>query len=199
MLETCGTPSVNYYSSILCSVCRFWSLCPILNGLPCWIIVFCYLQLWYPVFCTELNPSSAHVIGTLGLHCSEPLLHCLLVHRCWQSELANSAPWTKVFDCTWQIVSIETQWYWTPVTDLYLSCCIFGASYSVPGFSWDCVISFESNPTITACTLECFSEKIRTLKKPLKKTLTQFWKQIFILGDKFSILCVWKSVLCRLW
>ena len=67
-------PGLNSYLWFHCCTCNLWSIS---NMLLCWNIAFCYLQLWYPGFCNELDhfwELSPHLIGKLGLHCSGPLL-----------------------------------------------------------------------------------------------------------------------------
>ena len=127
--------------------------------------------------------------------------HCYqrhLVQQCWQNEIASSSLWMRVLDCTWQMESIETRWYWTSVTYLYLAqssepkLVLVAVYLATRGIVW----SFLSPIRRFYCVyepLECFSKKYET-SKTLEKDSSQLWKQIFKSGCYFSILCVWQNV-----
>ena len=73
VISTCWkpaeTPSLNSLQLVHCCACDIWSVS---SALPYWIIAFCYLKLWYPVYSNELDhflELSAHLIGKLRLYC----------------------------------------------------------------------------------------------------------------------------------
>ena len=78
------------------------------------------------MYCNELDhflELSTHLFGKLRLYCPELFLF-ISVRRCTAAEkreLESSALWTRVLDCMWKIVSIETRWYGTSVPDLNLA------------------------------------------------------------------------------
>ena len=185
------TPSVNSYWWIIFSLRECSTVS---NGLTYWNTAFCYLQLWYPVFCNELDnfwELSVHLIGQLGLKCSVSLLSLsfgapLLTKFARELITVDESLWLHVESrVNWDTVILNACYR-------YISCAIvrapFGAYCSVPGYTWDCVIDFESNPTLTACVRATwvFFKKMSKPQKTLEKDS---------LGGQFSILCVWQNVL----
>ena len=98
------TPCLNSYSWIYCCTLELW---PLSSVLLCWDITSCYLQLWYPVYYNELDhfwELSPHLFGTLGLHCSGPLLSVsfgalLLKKRACELITVDKSFWLHVNNC----------------------------------------------------------------------------------------------------
>ena len=70
-----------------------------MSQLTYWKTEFCYLQLWFPVYCNELDhfwELSAYLIGNLRLHCSEPI----------QSQFSVKSPlltkWARELNTGWK-------------------------------------------------------------------------------------------------
>ena len=163
---TCWKPSVNSFSWINCSPCEFLSVL----GLTYWNTAFSYLQLWYPVYCNELDhfwELSAHLIGKLRLPCLELLLPVsfgapLLEKSACELDTVDESLWLHVKNrVSWDMVirnaCIVPETHpivWAPIA----------ASYSVPGYTSNRMASFQIDAT--------FSDLVRAIRKNLEN----FWK-----------------------
>ena len=196
------TPSLNSQQLVHCCACDIWSVS---SGLPCWIIAFCYLKLWYPVYCNELDhflELSVHPIGKLGLHC--PGLFLLVsfgapLLKKWARELStvDESLWLHVKnrvnrDTVIRNVSIRSKSY--PVVWI-----LIGRYCSVAGHTCDRVTNFEPDTTFPALVkaIWVIFEKSWKIQKSLKKALAWSWRQLSATEGYFLNLCGWQNVLCN--
>ena len=196
------TPSLNSQQLVHCCACDIWSVS---SGLPCWIIAFCYLKWWYPVYCNELDhflELSAHLIEKLGLHC--PGLFLLVsfgapLLKKWARELStvDESLWLHVKnrvnrDTVIRNVSIRSKS--CPVVWILIDCFC-----SVAGCTCDRVTNFEPDTTFPALVkaIWVIFEKSWKIQKSLKKALAWSWRQLSATEGYFSDLCGWRNVLCH--
>ena len=182
VLELCGKPpSVNSYSWVYCCTCE---LRPVSSVLLCWDIEFCYLQLWYHLYCNELDhfwELSPHLIGTLGPHCSELLLSVsfgALLLKKWACELIT------VDESLWLHVKSRVNWYtvirktWSAFATHPIVWDPIGAYCSAPGFTWDRVANCDldlTSPVLVRATWVIF-EKNWKFKNLVKNILACDWR-----------------------
>ena len=149
-------------------VCKFWSV----SSVPsCWNIAFCYIQLWYHVYCNDhFFELSAHLTGELGVHCFGLLLSLSFVAPLlekWACELStvDESLWLHVNNCvpigrsgTQSLYSI-----WSPSNRLSFNWCLLQCT----GYTRDRLAYFELHPTfpvLVGATWIIFETKIENSK-----------------------------------